>query len=156
MKHTYAQNSIFLMEIILNILLFSVLLVVGLHSFMRTHELTAKSTQLHQAVTSCENAASIFENGSGTLGDLLDNYRFCADLDSRVLIFLDENFNECRKADALYYITASLSEDNTPSLSKLTLVCYTDEDTPLYTLEACHYQQLRTRIQHYQRLEVLP
>ena len=39
------------MEIILNLLLFSVLLVVGLQFFIHAHTRTEETTQLHQAVS---------------------------------------------------------------------------------------------------------
>lgn len=143
MKRVHSKNSIFLMEIILNILLFSALLVVGLQLFMRAHKLTEKTMQLHQAVACCENAAAVFESGNGTLNDLLAAYRYSANLDHHVLIYLDENFNECRKKDASYYISAALTEDSESRLSKLTLTCYTVSSTPIYTLTACHYTQLQ-------------
>lgn len=143
MKHIHSKNSIFLMEIILNTLLFSSLLVVGLQFFIRTHTLTNETVQLHQAVASCESVAAVFENGNGTLNDLLDTYPYSVNLDHHVLIYLDENFNECRKEEASYYISAALTEDSNIRLSKLDLTCYTQSAAPIYTLTACHYTQIR-------------
>ena len=64
------------MEIILNLLLFSVLLVVGLQFFIHAHTRTEETTQLHQAVSSCASVAAVFERGDGTLNDLLETYRY--------------------------------------------------------------------------------
>ena len=145
MKNKHAKSSIFLMEIILNILLFSVLVVIGLQFFMRTHSLTRQTSELHQAVTSCESVAAVFENGDGTLDALTESYHFSVDLDNRVLIYLDENFSECRKEEAHYYITVSLADVSTPALTKATLACCNRSGEMLYTLTACHYQQLRAQ-----------
>ena len=62
MKHTHSKNSLFLMEIILNLLLFSVLLVVGLQFFIHAHTRTEETTQLHQAVSSCASVTACHYN----------------------------------------------------------------------------------------------
>ena len=89
MKHTHSKNSLFLMEIILNLLLFSVLLVVGLQFFIHAHTRTEETTQLHQAVSSCASVAAVFERGDGTLNDLLETYRYSINLDDKIIIYLN-------------------------------------------------------------------
>jgi hypothetical protein len=137
------------MEIILNILLFSVLLVAGLQFFMHTRTLTEKTQELHQAVAECESVAAVFESGNGTLDDLIKTYRYCVNLNPQLLIYLDENFNECPKKDASYYISVVLDSDTDTALSKLTITCYRDPTAPLYTLTACHYTQLQALLESH-------
>jgi hypothetical protein len=154
MKQSHSQNSIFLMEIILNVLLFSILLVVGLQFFIHSHTLTEKTQQLHQAVSGCESVAAVFESGDGNLDDLVDTYQYSVNLHSQVLIYLDSNFNECQKQNACYYISASLSSDSTDTLEKATITCYTIDATQLYTLRVCHYTPLQARNETLTRQEV--
>lgn len=154
MKRTHSKNSIFMMEIILNVLLFCFFLVVGLQFFIRTHTITKETKELHQAVTSCENAASVFESGDGTLSPLLDTYRYRVNLGNQVLIYLDSDFNECRKKHAAYYITANITPDSNDTLSKVAFTCYTISATPLYTLTACHYRQLHAPLKGFRQKEV--
>ena len=94
MKRTHSKNSLFLMEIILNLLLFTVLLVVGLQFFIHAHTRTEETTQLHQAVSSCASVAAVFERGDGSLDDLLTTYRYSVNLDDKIVIYLDTDFNE--------------------------------------------------------------
>lgn len=143
MKSIHSKNSLFLMEIILNILLFSVLLVVSLQFFGRTHTLTRTTSQLHQAVSSCSDVAAIFESGDGTTNEILAVYPYSVNLDNKVIVYLDKNFNDCKKGQAQYYITAKLSRDSNEQFSKLTIRCRTMDKKLLYELNACHYNQLR-------------
>lgn len=145
MKQTHSKNSLFLMEILLNILLFSVLLVVGLQFFSKTHTLTQKTGQLHAAVTSCSNIAAVFEAGDGTTADLLALYPYSVNLDNKVIIYLDKDFNECKKGQAKYYITAKQNKSNNTQLASLTIRCHTMEHGKelIYELNATHYTPLR-------------
>lgn len=143
MNQTHSKNSLFLMEILLNILLFSVLLVVGLQFFGKTHTLTAKTRELHQAVTSCTNVASVFETGDGTLADILTIYPYGVNLDDKIIIYLDRNFNDCKKGQAKYYITAKLDKGSNAQLATITIRCRTmDTKHLLYDLNASHYNPL--------------
>ncbi len=143
MKQIHSKNSLFLMEILINILLFSALLVVGLQFFSKTHTLTQKTRELHQAVTSCSNVAAIFESGDGTTADILTVYPYSVNLDDKVIVYLDKNFNDCQKGQAQYYITAKLDKSSNAQLATLTIRCRTMEHKALlYELNACHYNPL--------------
>lgn len=141
MKRIHSKNSIFLMEIILNILLFCVLVIIGLQFFMRAHRLTEDTSSLHNAVTICNNTAAIFESGDGTLDELLATYEYRVNLDDRVIIYLNEDFENCEKEQSRYFITAALSEDSTDRMSKLNITCYDETQNPIYSLTACNYRQ---------------
>ncbi len=154
MKRTHSKNSIFLMEIILNVLLFCFFLVIGLQFFLRTHTITKETQELHQAVTSCENAASAFESGDGTLSPLLDTYRYRVNLGNQVLIYLNSDFNECKKSQASYYIRANYTPDSNDTLSKAEFTCYTISEAQLYTLTACNYRQLHAPLKGFRSKEV--
>ena len=115
MKRTHSKNSLFLMEIILNLLLFSVLLVVGLQFFIHAHTRTEETTQLHQAVSSCASVAAVFERGDGTLNDLLETYRYSINLDDKIIIYLNSDFNECKRKNKyrIHYMSMEHNNSNT-------------------------------------------
>lgn len=142
MKRLHSKNSIFLMEIILNVLLFSVLLTVGLQFFIRAHVKTRETSQLHQAVTSCESAAAVFQSGDGSFTSLLQTYHYSANLDDHIRIYLDRNFESCPKKAAVYTITVAfddaVSEDG---LSAAVFTCSTISGEKLYRLKAYNYVQ---------------
>ena len=66
-KLKQSKNRIFLLEITINLLLFSALLIVGLLFFIKTHKLTEETQVLHEAVNACSNAASAYEQEHGCL-----------------------------------------------------------------------------------------
>jgi hypothetical protein len=146
MKRIHSSNSIFLLEIILNILLFCLLLVIGLQFFMQAHTQTNQTKALHQAVTSCESVAALFQNGDGTLEGLAADCRYSAKQNGQVQIYLDEDFSFCQKQDASYYMTAELSSGKDSALAKMTVTCYTMSEEELYTLTACHYTPLTKEV----------
>ena len=141
MKRTHSRTSIFLMEIIINLFLFSILMIAGLQFFIRTHTLTEKTSRLHQAVTSCKNVASVFENGDGSRNDFLEFYPYTVSLDSKILLFLDSDFQECEKQQACYYITITIKDTETDGLSKAHITCTTADNEVIYSLNACHYSR---------------
>lgn len=141
MKRTHSRTSIFLMEIILNLLLFSILLTVGLQFFIRAHTLTEDTSRLHQAVSSCKSVASVFENGNGTRSDFLESYHYSVNLDNKTLLFLDEHFQECQKDDACYYITITISDTETDGLKKAYITCSSADHEVIYTINACNYKK---------------
>lgn len=137
------KNHLFLLEILLNILLFSILLSVCLQFFSKTYRLTSETTDLHRAVTTCTNAASIFESGDGTLTPLLSQYEHADQKDASVLIYLDQDFLECSKKDAVYSVTVCLLPEDSASsrLSRAQITCYRDSEE-LYGITACRYTPL--------------
>lgn len=148
MRRTHSRTSIFLMEIILNLLLFSILLIVGLQFFIRTHTLTEETSRLHQAVAGCKSVASAFENGSGSRNDFLELYHYSVNLDNKTLLFLDSGFQECQKQDASYFITITINDTKTDGLKKAHITCSSADHRVIYSLTACHYNKRRVSETH--------
>ena len=146
MKRIHSKNSIFLLEILLNVLLFSVLLITGLQFCIHAHIKTRETSQLHQAVVSCNDAAAVFESGDGTLSSLLQNYHYSLDLDNRVLIYLDDQFRACSKSSVTYTITVTLDTTDIEGLSTADIRCSTQSGKILYQMQASHYTQQTAQI----------
>ena len=83
-KRQHAKNSVILLEMIINILLFSVLLVVGLTFFIKTHTMTKDTKLLHQAVTCCDNAATVFESSNADPSVFAAQYPDCVISDEKI------------------------------------------------------------------------
>ena len=141
MRKIHSKNSIFLLEILLNVLLFSFLLMIGLQFFIHAHVKTRETSQLYQAVTSCNDAAAVFESGDGTLSSLLQNYHYSLDLDNRVLIYLDDQFRACPKSSVTYTITVTLLPADIEGPSRADISCSTQDENVLYRMQASHYTQ---------------
>ena len=143
--HRHSPNSIFLMELLFNILLFSVLLIISLQFFIKSHTLTQKTTELHYAVTLCSNVASIFENqkNTGSISDISVQFPYCTNMKDQTFIYFDHNFEECRKEHASYYILVSpASETEYTNLSSASISFFSSDNTRVYSLTAYNYQSL--------------
>ena len=108
-KRQHAKNSVILLEMIINILLFSVLLVVGLTFFIKTHTMTKDTKLLHQAVTCCDNAATVFESSNADPSVFAAQYPDCVISDEKIFIYYDNDFKE----EITYRIVGSNEADVT-------------------------------------------
>lgn len=146
MRRAYSKNNLFLMEILLNILLFTVLLVVSVSFFSKTHALTRKATQLQHAMRCSCDLAAIFEAGDGTTSDILTLYPYSVNLDQKVIVYLDDKFKECKKEQAQYFLSAQLDEHSSDSFQILNISCQDLNRKVLYEQDACHYTPLQAGI----------
>ncbi len=141
MKKRYRSSgsSLFLLEIMVNILLFSILLCVCLQFFIKAHNLTNETTKLERAVSVCANVASLYEAGDGSLSTLDEAYPNSVILDERMILFLDDNFLSCSKENSSYSVIISYSNAVT-ALKGVHIACV-EETNILYEIDAMHYEQ---------------
>lgn len=136
MRFQRSKSSLFLMEIILNILLFSVLLVVGLQFFIKTHLLTRETYDLQEAVTCSSNIASIYQSGDGSLDVVKEHYPNAVVVRDQLFIYFNENFSECSKEESSYSSTVSLLQSK--NINTVNITIYTKELEELYSLDVSH------------------
>ena len=140
MRYQHTRSSMFLMEIIINLLLFSILCVCSLQFFIKAYQLTEKTTTLHHAVTACSNVASVYESGNGDTDIIYDTYPYAIYVDDQILIYYDENYNECDRKHGSYYV---LVEKLDAVIDKITISFYNTDGEACYSIQACCYQPLR-------------
>lgn len=143
--YKHSPNSIFLMELLLNLLLFSALLIIGLQFFMKAHILTRDTTELHHAVTLCGNVASIYES-KDNLASVLNvsqHFPYCTNMKEQIFIYFDQNFEECKKDNSAYYILVSPGSKAAQTLlSSAEISFFSNDDRIIYSLTAYTYQPL--------------
>lgn len=142
-KYRHKQSSIFLLEIMLNIILFSVLLIISLQFFVKTETLTVKTTQLHNGVTLCSNVATIYEEGGTEL--IRKEFPNSLQTSQQIIIFYDKNFNLCEKGQNYFKLQISTIEFN-EGLEKSTISCLNDQNQTIYSIDVCHYTSLKSEI----------
>ena len=64
-QYRHSKSSLFLMEIILNILFFSILATFCVQIFFKGYQLSKSTEKLHQAVTACTSIAEICQSTEG-------------------------------------------------------------------------------------------
>ncbi len=137
-RYQRTKSSMFLMEILINILLFSVLCVCSLQFFMKALQLTEDTTTLHHAVTACSNVASIYEAGDGSVDSILEAYPHALHTAEQIIIYYNEEYIQCQREDATYYLHVSGDTENS---SKLLIEFYAEENV-IYSILAYNYQPL--------------
>lgn len=142
MNHT--KKNLFLLELLISIVLFMLLLIVGLQFFIKAHNITKKTAQLHEAVTVCNNIASVFENGDGTYQSFAAYYPKNIETGASCFIYLDENFRECESALSTYHVSIVIAPESDRLLSaSITLMDASGQD--IYGLKAFHYTRLTAK-----------
>ena len=138
-RYERTKSSMFLMEILINILLFSLLCVCSLQFFIKALKLTDDTTTLHHAVTACNNVAAIYETSDGDIADIWEIYSYALHVDGQVMIYFDEHYEECSREDSTYYILINTCNSKIPSID----ISFLDEDgTIYYQIQAFYYQPL--------------
>lgn len=140
MKRTLPKRSnLFLMEMILAILFFSLASAVCMQLFVKARTLSQKTSQQNHAMSIAKSAASVFEAGDGTLDNLLSEYPNSMSDGTELTIYFDENWDLCSSNDSRYRMTIQPDQQE----DGLTLADIHVEDsrqTELFEMTASCYQ----------------
>ena len=143
-RYSHSKSGLFLMELLLNLLLFCILCGCGLLFFIKSYNLTQDTTTLHQAVRITSSVAAIYESGDGSLTNIGRQYERPVIGEDSICIYFDETYEPCIKEAAQYYLLAHLVENLDESLSaaglcKLDIRFYDMEDREIYSIIACNH-----------------
>ena len=139
MRYERTKSSVFLMEILINILLFSVLCVCSLQFFIHSYQLTEKTTILHQAVTACNNVAAVYETGDGSTTAITEAFPHAISANGIIYLYLDKNYQECDAQNVVYYITI---EELYSEMDSILISFYKNGEEETYSIHAYHYEPL--------------
>lgn len=104
-----SKTSLFLMELIIAILFFSLSCAVCIQLFFKAHHVSRKSEDLSSAVLWCENVAELFRGCDGDMSEMTalledtDHFRITTDADDEFSIFFDEDWNPITEASHVTY-----------------------------------------------------
>lgn len=99
MKHS--KSALFLMELIITILFFSLASAVCIQLFAKSHLLSKQTVNENHAVIQAQNLAECFLATEGDMEQLRELFPASATDDS-ILLLYDENWKECSASDACY------------------------------------------------------
>ena len=157
MRHkTNTRSSLFLMELIIAILFFSLASAVCLRMFAKSHQLSTDASAQNQAVNTAANVAELIrydlKNGTSTLAeeypeaDIIKNNAVTtdstntnvantdtanantADMYSGSVIYFDKNWEVCSTDQAEYKLTIQ-AQDSSATLRKYVLSMYSTSNT---------------------------
>lgn len=134
-KYRHPKSSLFLMEIMINILFFAVLVTICLQLFFKAHNLSEDTTALHHAVTACTSIAEVYQSNPNCKEVIMMVYPDAIALDSTILIYFNESYQPCNEAESSY--RAILDHTNS---SNVNITFYSqDNGEILYSLMVSSY-----------------
>ncbi len=137
-KYRHPKSSLFLMEIMINILFFAVLVTICLQLFFKAHTLSENTSVLHRAVTTCTSIAEVYQSNTDGEEIILSIYPNALFLEDTILIYFDENFVPCQKTSGAYRAMIEKVADNSALIS----FCTSDSTENLYSIEVSSYVPL--------------
>lgn len=135
-RYEHSKSGLFLMELLINLLLFCILCGCGLMFFVKSNSMTKSTTTLHNAVRITTSLASIYESGDGSLAPLYEAYN-CSVLDGDSLyIYFDEKFQPCERDTSVYCVSIQSIE---AGYSKVNIEFYDEKGSLTYSISSCNY-----------------
>lgn len=150
MKHrNRAQSSsLFLLELILAILFFSLASAVCVQFFVKSHLLSRDARNLNYAVNECSGIAEIINASNGTADALnliqqaYKNAKTESGNGSSICVYYNDRFAPCGPADSAYKLLTALTEED-GILTAYISMDQADLETPIYQLTVKHHLQRR-------------
>ncbi len=132
---THSKSGLFLIELIVSILFFSLCSVVCIELFLSAHNIAQESIKRNSAVAAAQTAAEIYREGGLPL--LIEK---TSAEETECAFFCDFDSSGAFTPDGDYH--ATFTESSKDGLYTLSIELF-DSETPLYNLEATFYQPHR-------------
>lgn len=147
MKHS--QSSLFLMELIISILFFSLASTVCIQLFSKSHLLSQSTVEENHAVIQAQNMAELFLACDGELPRMAD---YSGELEyspatDTVTLYFDNDWSDCSPESAAYIASlriqeTDLTEQNVQAQIQISRVANAPEES-IYTLFLEHHTAKR-------------
>ena len=131
-----SKSSLFLMELLINLLLFCVLCGCGLMFYIKSNNMTQKTTDLHNAVRITTSIAGIYESGDGSFNSLCEIYDECNTTEDSMSIYFDSSYMPCASETSVYEVVIQKTDS---SIGKITIQFYNEKQEIIYSIDAFHY-----------------
>lgn len=131
-----SRSSLFLIELILAILFFSLGSAICIQAFSKAALISRSAADLSFASSQVSSAASVIRYAENPLADAQDFFPGAETEGSYIYVYYDADRQLCSKGDAVYTMTVSiLSEDG---FCRSSVVMTGEDDAVIYELET-HY-----------------
>ena len=140
MKRKNAGTSLFLMEMIIIVLFFSVASAVCVQAFVNAHLLDRQTRELNHAVIIAQGFADVVRGTDGSIESILKAYPMAVESgELELTAYYDKDFEPCSAQDESAYI-ASIELKPEKKLQTVTVsVRILEDDSEIYTLTASKY-----------------
>ena len=120
MNNNSSRSGLFLMELIVSILFFSLAGAICVKLFVGSHLLSQKSVELNHSLEWCQNTAEIFYGCQGdetVMNEILQGDLSSDEEESTITVYLDQDFQPVSQTDACSYVLYASITKNSPLLS---------------------------------------
>lgn len=138
-KYRKSKTSLFLMEIIITVMFFSVAGAVCMQLFVQTHLTNQKTRELNHAVAKAQGFAEVMRGTDGSIDAVMDKYPTAIYAgDSFFEVYYDEDFEPCDFPDAVYVGDVTLAPIGAIQNMNVKIVRLSDYEV-IFTLDATKY-----------------
>jgi len=138
-RRHHSKSTLFLMELLLNLLLFCFLCGCGLQFFIKSDNLIKNADILQNAVRITTSIASVYETGDGDFTALCELFELADITEHSLSLYYDETYIPCDKANSTYYALV-VKEDGIPCKAAIDF-CDSNGDI-IYSIQVCNYTPL--------------
>lgn len=136
-----SRTALFLMELIICVLFFSLASAVCMQLFVKAHLLDVQTRELNQAVAIAQSYAEIMRGTDGSLESILAEVPDAIADDNYFEVFYDKNFDVCSPDDAVYVSDVTIEPDRGIQNMQIRIVKLEDY-SEIYSLTATKYMNV--------------
>lgn len=129
-----AKSGLFLLELIVVILFFSLGSTVCIQAFTKAHLMSQKAQDLSFASLKASETTSVIKYTDCTLESLQEYFPHAAEKNGEFLIFYNENYEECGEQDSRYVLHTALAPDGRAQTAHIR-VLRCDAEKTIYELQ---------------------
>lgn len=135
---TKSRTSLFLMELIIAILFFSLASAVCMQLFAKAHLTSMKTKELNHAVLIAQSYAEVMRGTDGSIESITAQFPDAIVDDNYFEVFYDSDFNVCAPDDASYVSDVTITPNG--AIQNMTITFVKLEDySEIYSLTATKY-----------------
>lgn len=134
-----SKTSLFLMELIITILFFSICSGICMQLFVRSHLISKQTWELNKAVEKAQGFAEVMRGTDGTIEEMLEVYPDgVRGGEAYFSVFYDSDFLPCEYTEAEYAADVTLEPNGAIQNITIRIVKLSDM-SEIYTLPATKY-----------------
>lgn len=137
-RRTSTKSGLFLIELIIAILFFSLASAICIQLFIKAHFVSSNSEDLSMALNQSQSVAEYFKASNGTSAELVNMLDGeLGEKPNEIILNYDKNWNTA-VTNPVYQLSISLDEKN-PVTATISVTKVSDKDNIIYSLETKKY-----------------
>ena len=133
------RSSLFLMELMLAILLFSIAAAICVQVFVKSHMISEQSTNLNYAVLASTSVAEIFRSSDNSFEILSKEYPLSESDDHKTYIYYDNNWLPTAAENSCYTLLVEYTQESEFLVAGISAYKTQTTDAPIYNLDVIKY-----------------